>query len=440
MIAEVLGRGLAPGDRWRARVWRAPAVAAHRRAHPITRWALYLYIFSIPLEYPDRTLAFDVATLIGGVFLLATAFSPRVCYARIPPPLAWYWGFLYVWVAAFALSGGHHPGSVQQAFLRLLQLVLILWASANLMRDEKTRQSMLIALSLSCLVLAALQFTQVANAPADFDGAPQRATVLGQNPNRTGRFLAGAVLGLIGISYGQTRRVLRPRWLVWPLVGLIALAMVQGGSRGAMLSLAIGMLTFALAGGTIGTRVRNSLVGTLVVGMLVWIALQSPLMQKRFEQAESGNLAGREQIFPTAFEMFLERPLLGWGPVHTYFELASRLPEHGTQRRDTHNLVLELLTSTGLAGTMLCLTGLGQCSLAAWRAHRGPEGALPLALMASVLVGNMSGNFLTFKLYWIFQAYAVGSALALQSVARNAPRTASLAGHPPAGASNNGRD
>ncbi|MBA4159100.1 MAG: O-antigen ligase family protein [Gemmatimonadetes bacterium] len=421
MSTEALGRGIAHGGRWSAWASRAPAMAAQTRAHPITRWGFYLYVFSIPLEYPDRTLPFDYATLMGGVFLLAAAFSPRVCFGRMSVPVAWYWAFLYVWIGAFALNGGHYPDLVLQAFLRLLQLVLILWASINLMRDERTRQATLLALSLSCLILAALQVTEVANAPADFGGGLQRATVLGQNPNRTGRFLAGAALVLVGLSYGRARSILGPRWLAWPLLGLLALAMVQGGSRGAMLSLAIGMFTFTLAGGTLGTKIRNSLVATLVVGVLAWIAIQSPLMQKRFEQAESGNLAGREEIFPTAFEMFRERPLVGWGPIRTYFELASRLPEHGSERRDTHNLVLELLTSTGALGTTFCLTAVALCVLAAWRARRGPEGVLPLALMTLVLIGNMSGNFLVFKLYWIYQAYAVGSALALRDGARESP-------------------
>jgi O-antigen ligase len=79
-------------------------------------------------------------------------------------------------------------------------------------------------------------------------------------------------------------------------------------------------------------------------------------------------------------------------------------------RRDTHNLGLELMTSTGLVGTIPFLIGMGLCVLAAWRARRGEQGVLPMAMIALVLVGNLSGNFLVFKLYWVMLAFAVASA------------------------------
>ncbi|HLV25937.1 MAG TPA: hypothetical protein VKZ41_06465, partial [Gemmatimonadales bacterium] len=45
----------------------------------------------------------------------------------------------------------------------------------------------------------------------------------------------------------------------------------------------------------------------------------------------------------------------------------------------------------------------------AWRSRYGIWGALPLAFMVQMLVANMSGNNLTFKLYFLFQAFAIAS-------------------------------
>src|SRR5687768_11706105 len=119
-------------------------------------------------------------------------------------------------------------------------------------------------------------------------------------------------------------------------------------------------------------------------------------------------------IFPLAAAMAMEKPLFGWGGIRNQFELGSRLPENDRARRDTHNLGLELMTSTGLVGTIPFLIGLSLCVLAAWRARRGPQGVLPMAMIALVLVGNLSGNFLVFKLYWVMLAFAVASATALR--------------------------
>ena len=148
----------------------------------------------------------------------------------------------------------------------------------------------------------------------------------------------------------------------------------------------------------------------LVIAFLAGVAWQLPLMRKRFQQAQEGNLAGRERIFPAAWGLFLERPLLGWGPGQNKYELARRVPEEFRAWRDTHNLVLELLTSTGVLGTIPFLTGMGLCVWGAWKARRGNHGILPSAMLVALLVGNMSGNGIALKLLWIGLAYGAATA------------------------------
>lgn len=101
---------------------------------------------------------------------------------------------------------------------------------------------------------------------------------------------------------------------------------------------------------------------------------------------------------------------MGWGPANQY-TLAVRLglPPRLHLTRDTHNLFLEVLTSTGLLGAIPYLLGLSMCCLAAWKARRGTEGILPAAQMAALLVGNLSGNYIMLKLQWVLLAYAMAS-------------------------------
>jgi O-antigen ligase len=107
--------------------------------------------------------------------------------------------------------------------------------------------------------------------------------------------------------------------------------------------------------------------------------------------------------------MFLEKPLTGWGPAKNKYVLGSRLPWQGRPRRDTHNIVLEILTATGIVGAIPFLIGLGICVRAAWQARKGTEGILPFAMLSAILVGNMSGNYIAAKLFWFVLAYAAAS-------------------------------
>src|SRR3989449_5052364 len=90
--------------------------------------------------------------------------------------------------------------------------------------------------------------------------------------------------------------------------------------------------------------------------------------------------------------MAAERPLVGWGPVNNKYELGIRLDERIHRRRDAHNLLLEVLTATGAFGAVPFLVGLGLCAAGAWQARRRAHGVLALALLAGVMLANMSGK------------------------------------------------
>jgi O-antigen ligase len=130
----------------------------------------------------------------------------------------------------------------------------------------------------------------------------------------------------------------------------------------------------------------------------------------RFEDAlVRGDLAKREDLYPTAWKMFLERPLLGWGPVNHNYELEWRLRDPRYIEQDTHNLLLELLTATGLLGAIPFLAGTWLCMRAAWRARAGPRGVLPVAMGITVLMINMSVDWIFTKTFWLVLAYALAS-------------------------------
>ncbi|HMH84268.1 MAG TPA: O-antigen ligase family protein [Gemmatimonadales bacterium] len=377
--------------------------------HPLVRWAFWLFVASIPFEYPGRSIPVEVTTLTGCVFLLATLIQPRRCFERIPTALWCFGGFLYLFWVSFALTGGAYVSDALKSFLALVQLLLIFWAATNLLRDDRITTRALLTLGLACALLGLLTVSGFMHLEDDAVRVSGRIALFGQNANRAGLILGSGALALIGLTYGRDHKLLRPRSVVWPLVAVIGLAMLKGGSRGSLLALTVGLWTFALSGRSLVVKLRNSAVALLAVGLLVWGAYQSPLLRARFARAEAGNLAGREQIFPAAGLMFLQRPFAGWGGGENKYELASRLPVQDHDRRDTHNLVLEVLTSTGLLGAIPFLLGTAVCVWGAWRARRGAHGVLPLAMCATVLTGNMSGNYIALKLFWLVLAYATAA-------------------------------
>jgi O-antigen ligase len=222
--------------------------------------------------------------------------------------------------------------------------------------------------------------------------------------------LAAGMVTLIGLAYGHRHKTVLGMAMAAALGVLLGFAVLETGSRGGLLALVGGVLVFATAADTFRARIRNGAIALLAISLLVVGAFQLPLMKNRWEDSVyHGNLAGREQLYPALWTMFLEKPVLGWGPVTNTYELALRIGERDRPLRAAHNIVLELLTATGIAGAIPFLVGAWLCARNAWRARRSPHGALPFALFCSVLISNMSGDWIASKLIWVVLAYAMAS-------------------------------
>jgi len=380
-----------------------PQIAAPIR---ILRWALYGFVFSLPFDAPGR-LPIELTTLTGAGFLAVTLLQPRLCYGRRPLAFWLFLAYLYAYWIAYVFGGARFTSDAVHSTVFYFQGAMVFLACFNLMRDPRIARNVLLTLAVAVAILAVMTILGIGKA---YDTESGRAMVFGQNSNRAARVLCAGLLVLIGLVYGRPRPALRLRWIVWPVAGLIGLAMIKGGSRGGLLALAVGLWMFSFAGTTLGTRVRNMVVSLVAIGLAAWGAWQSPLMRERIQLAQQGNMAKREVIFPAALQMFKSKPIVGWGPGNQY-TLAVRLglPPRLHQTRDTHMLFLEVLTATGLLGSIPYITALWLCCWGAWKARRGIEGILPAAQMAALMVGNLSGNYIQLKLQWVLLAYALAS-------------------------------
>jgi len=392
--------------------WMPAAVPADGavRASPVVRAALYLFVLSIPFELPGATIPLEIPTLTGFLFLGTTLLNPSACYRRIPAALLWFVGYLWVFGVATYVNGVDDGSAVFRLFIAMVQLVVLFWVIVNLLADRRVLGGVLLSLVAACTVRAGMQLLGMGATAREVWTGGARVTALGQNANLSAIILAAALVAVLGLRGRSHRDLPRIGLLAWPLAALFGAAIIQTGSRGGLLCAAAGIVVFLLRGRTPGQRLRHGLLALLAVGALAWGAYRSELMRNRFESAaREGNLAGRERIYPAGLAMVRERPLLGWGPIANQAEIAARVDRLQDGRRDAHNLVLELLTTTGLIGTVPFLIALALCVGNTWRSRAGPAGVLPLALLVAVLVGTIMGTWIASKILWLALAVAAGA-------------------------------
>lgn len=366
------------------------------------RAALYCFVLSIPFEMPNRIFPVEIPTITGAIFLLATILQPSMSYRRIPGAALWF--FAYLWMFGFStlINRSAHGMLVFQLFLLMLQLVLILWTAYNLLRDRTVLRGVLITLAFAAAGRAALQVLGIGATAQEVWTGGERVTAFGQNANLSAIIMSVGAVILLN---------LRPKIITWPVAAVVGLAIIQTGSRGGLICLVLGVLVWAIGSGrTAGARLRGVAVGVFVLGVLAFGVLRSDMLRTRLlAAAEAGSFAGREHIYPAAVGMISERPVLGWGPIENQFEIATRIGEEKKDRRDAHNIVLDLMSSTGILGTIPFFIGYLLVVRSALRARRGPIGILPLALLAVTFMGCMSGTWIASKILWLTFAIALAT-------------------------------
>lgn len=395
------------------------------RVLPPIRYAFYLYAASISFETLDLGVPVELTSLTFGILLLTLLLQPSLCLKR--PPLAFACFFLYTAVFAFPVVTREPPFAEEAAWQLkvLLHLVLMSWVAFNLMKSDKIARNAILTFAMSISLVAVLQLAGISEETTNYEESIQRTTSFGFHPNNLARLLSLGLLVLVGLKYGGVKDPLRlPRLIVWVIFAVICLAIIETGSRGGLLALLIGLSLFVFRQGGARAKLRNLAIVVAGFALVAFIAFQSTLFQSRMERAmDDGDLARREQIYPTAWKMFLERPIVGWGGKASEFELGTRLAHVEETSKNPHNLVLYVLVATGLVGAIPMLLGLLLTVMAAWRFRNGPRGILPLSLLATVLMANMSGLWLHNKMHWFVVAFALSSTSVFVLRKRESPDT-----------------
>ncbi len=384
---------------------------AHEIAEPcypqlILRLAFYAFIFSLPYETLNIGITiknFTVSKLVGFVFIGLTILQPRLCFKR--PSLAFFYFSLYIYICVlFALlQESAFDGLVITNIFTLAQLMVLFWVSQNLMAHSGVAKGALLALSVSAISLAVMVLLGIMSSEA----AGGRISALGTNPNSYSAVLSLGLLALVGLTNSRKIVSKKIRWLTWVSFGILALPIVQSGSRGVMVALVLGLLVLVMKDSGLRLDPRATLLVCLVIGTVIVAVYQFEPVRVRWERALSeGDVAGRDKIMERSVEMFQERPLMGWGPVAHYYELGKR---SGTVTMGPHSLYFWLVHEVGLLGAIPFSIGLWLCGLAAWKARVGDHGQLPIAMLFFFLLLNMNGTYIHVKLFWIVLAYTLAS-------------------------------
>jgi O-antigen ligase len=318
------------------------------------------------------------------------------------------------WTAASSALNADSDNELFEALMpisSLIQCVVFYYVVQAIFRDQRTAFNTLLVFSISSVVVSILMIRGIGAQESGTEKGLVRFTFFGMHPNSLALFLAIGIVIIAGIVIENPRSFGLWRYLLLLCVPILLKAAFMAGSRGALVSLVLGIIPFLFTRKSAWIRI---LVWFQLVGFAVLImifALNSDILMLRMEKTIStGDSAGREDLWRFAVEKIAENPILGLG-----FTGMTRCINEVSDVSDPHNGFLAIFMLTGFFGGTLFLSVTVWWLKIALRARKTVWGYLPLALFVVVVSAFVkSGGIYLFKIVWLMFAF-IGSMRALTS-------------------------
>lgn len=263
---------------------------------------------------------------------------------------------------------------------------------------RREREALLLLVAVLLTVLPVMGYLAVQRAGLDplrwVDGGIAFSTLA--NANVLGGYLAAvAVAGVALLALFWRDLRLSFRAAAAGFVGLTLFAVLQTGTRAAVLGIAAGSIALAALSLRAGLRPSRRAVAALGLGAVALAAAavvfgaSTPLIGRLAAPADA-SVRERVVIWRAALQLVAERPVLGLGPdnfvtgyprVRDVAALAT-ISGEDTLARSTHGLFFRVAVDVGLLGLAAYLATLVLATWLAWRG-RSRVAALAFAMLAA---------------------------------------------------------
>ena len=178
------------------------------------------------------------------------------------------------------------------------------------------------------------------------------------------------LLGLMALDRFRRQRLGGVTSLL--LFAALPIAILATMTRAVWLSFVVSILLFL--GITHCRRVRGVCLGLVLTGVAgLLVILASPDLRTALDERlqERSPVEFRAAIYQVGWEMFLEKPLLGWGQNQMPVAIAQRMSDYRPETYCAHNTYLEILVEQGLIGFVLYLWIVAGLFRLSWRKTAG---------------------------------------------------------------------
>ena len=376
----------------------------------VNRVCLYIFIFSACFEYWDP---FGFANTISiakiGIIPYFISSLPFIKKDLTFSFISRYLSPLIIFILAGIMAtvfNDQYANSIGDVInIRLLQLVLVMTLiCAHINLDNKVLKGILNVYVAGMFIMASMyMFFGIGE---QYNGG--RLFLFGENANQTGMKTTLALLLLI---YGFINRDNSFKKKAFSLILTIPILylLIESGSRGALLSLLIGLFIVILLGKMQAIKkIGMVLLSTLFsIGLFSFIYTNDVDFRNRIVNSiERGDTSGRTKLWEAAYRIIQDNFIFGVGNPG----MMPTMRIYSGIYQQPHNLVLELWLTSGILGLIFFMTFLIRLGKDLTVSTRNFGHSLYMALFIVVLANMVkSGGSVGLIFAWIFFGILIGS-------------------------------
>lgn len=379
------------------------------KQNKFSNYLLYLYSFAIPFEYWDP---FGLVGYITLVRLIAIFYIITRIYesTKIKNPIKTVTHshlilifFLYLTLINFLSRSFLFKELATMINFTLLQNIILYYFLVLHFKQSRTIYlSSLIAFCLGVVLMGILFVNDVG-----LVYRVGRVSIFGDNPNNQGTKVAFGILILFFVFLRDSLKIGKFRFILLLPIPILIQFILATASRGAILTLATGILLLLILGKSKTILEKSIFVisASLVIFYIYTLSTTNEVLLNRMNNIDDiESLGGRTEIWESTISIFIDSPLFGVGESN--FE--NRMMLIYGVNKSAHNYFLYVLATSGIIGLFLFswfLYAVLKDSLKLFRIRQ----YFFIILYFEVLFGMFrQGGTLGDKFYWYILAMIVG--------------------------------